>query len=86
MIKAVAKSAMLIALLGPESADAYVRKEIPEHLQKKFGLIDPKAPDNRVVPEIKPEHLVPPKRDVMRKKGTDEIPRVPEDEIDVEEV
>jgi len=48
-------------------------------------LIDPKR-DDRVVPDFNPEDFVARPRDPTRKKTEEEIPRVPEIDIHMEEI
>ena len=74
-MKSHLKVLLILGVLGISCTNAYARKEIPEHLMKKYGLIDPKV-DNRVIPDIKPEDFKPQVRDVKRKKTEHEIPRV----------
>jgi hypothetical protein len=74
MIKyfAVITTCLLLLVIGTLG---FVKKEIPEHLLKKYGVIDPKV-DNRVKPDIKAEDLPKYIRDPTREKSEFEIPRV----------
>ena len=53
---------------------------------KKYGMIDPKNQPKIENPKIKPEDLKPQVKNSKRRKEEHEIPRVPEDEIHVEDV
>lgn len=80
------KLSCLVALLATTTVvNGFVKKEIPEHLQKKYGLIDP-TKDNRVMPEIDLSKLKPKPRDVTRKKNEHEIPRVNDEHYTQEEI
>ena len=65
------------------SLSAYVMKQVPEHLIKKYQTVDP-TKDLRVQPDIKPEDIPVYIRDPNRLKSTYEIPRVPDDKIHLE--
>ena len=65
--------------------EATVNKFIPEELSEHYQFIDPTKPwiaDHN----IRLEDVVPPPRDVTRKKTHDEIPRVPNHKYDQEDI
>ena len=65
--------------------EATVNKFIPEELSEHYQFIDPMKPwiaDHN----IRLEDVVPPPRDVTRKKTHDEIPRVPNHKYDQEDI
>ena len=69
-------SLLIVAKTVPDH-DGWVRKEIPAHLEEKFGLRDPNVvhvPDH----DIKIEDLVGNKRDPHKIKTGDHIPRITE--------
>jgi len=51
MIKNVIKTLVIMASVDIELASGLVKKEIPEHLIKKYGVTDPKV-DKRVYPNL----------------------------------
>lgn len=63
----------------------YVKKEIPEHLRKKYGLIDP-TKQRHTPPDIDLSMHKPKPKDPSRKKTHDEIPRVPDKDIHEEDI
>jgi len=81
---------VLVALTNKQEVNGYVSKEIPEHLLKEYGLIDPtkdiRHPNNPSYHEVLHAIKNAPKRDPTRKKTHEDIPRVPDHEIHEEEI
>ena len=65
--------------------DCHVKKEIPEHLKKKYGLIDP-TKQRQPKPDFDHTQHKPKPKDPTRSKSHDEIPRVPDKDIHEEEI
>lgn len=55
--------------------DGWVRKEIPAHLEEKFGLRDPNVV-HVPVHDIKPEDLIGNRRDPTKIKSEYDVPRM----------
>ena len=62
-------------------AKVQVYDELPNHLIKKYGIVDPGKVEKRDIPIIDPANLVPKPRITRRYKSHDEIPRIDESKI-----
>lgn len=61
-----------------------VHLDLPDHLMKKYNIIDPKKP--REYPDLHPDVMIPKKHDTSRTKTEGDIPRVPEEDMHVETI
>ena len=65
--------------------NAYVKKELPSHFNKHFGLVDPNA--NRIGKHNVPlEDIAAPYHDPFEKKPDDLIQKEPSDKIHQEDI
>lgn len=77
---------LLAALLAVDGVSAnFATKKIPDHLMKRFPLVDP---NRKHVPKhnIQPHQFVPPVMDPHKRKTEKEVPREPEHTIHTEDM
>lgn len=76
---------VLIALLASDAEANFVQKKIPDHLTKRFPLVDP---TKKYVPThgYHPNQFDPPVYDPHKRKTESEVPREPANTIDMEDM
>ena len=86
MKKTALLSIIVHLFLSSEAEANYVLKEIPAHLVKKFGIVDPKQVKYEPSHQFTEEDFKIKPRNVYRVKEDDEIQKVPKNKIHSEDL